>query len=167
MRRLVLIIGVLALTLPAVAGALSRGPGDRGTLVVDNAQGVVELRVRGGIIGRFDSGTIEVTDFDGNVGPAPVLNGCQDLLRLGPRRTECGSLNEVRFKLIGGFYRVRITGIGMDVSVNGRGSVLLDGTGYMDQSGRYSFNGGSYRSFPHVPTKLFLGTPAPATLGSK
>jgi hypothetical protein len=167
MRRLVFItIAVLALALPAVAGALKRGPGD-GTLVVDNAQGTVVLRVKGGIIGRFDAGTIDVIDVVGGDGPAPVLRRCEDKEIISPRRQLCSSSTEVRFRLIGGLYRVRIDAIGIDLSVVGRGSVALDGSGFADQSGRYSVNGASYQAFPHARTNFLLATPAVATLGSK
>jgi hypothetical protein len=166
MRRLALIIGVLALTLPPVAGALMRGPGD-GTLVVDNAQGTIVLRVRGGIIGRFDQGTIDVTDVVDGDGPPPVIRRCEAKDLIGPRRTLCSSETEVRFRLLGGLYRVRIEAIGLDLSVVGRGTAVLDGSLYTDQTGRYALNGGNYQSFPHTRTQLSLGTPLPATLGSK
>lgn len=163
MRRLLLVIGVVALALPAAAGALMGGPGD-GTLVVDNANGVVNLFVRGGIIGRFDQGTIVVTDPIEGDGPAPVVRGCDQKVKLGPKRTECSGQGEVRFRLIGGLYRVHIESIGIDLSVVGKGGGLLDGSGFADQSGRYSLNGGPYQAMPHVPTRFTLGLPQPATL---
>lgn len=167
MHRLLVAIGVLGLALPAAAGALARGPGD-GTLVVDNANGVVNLSIRGGIIGRFDQGTIVVTDPIEGDGPPPVLNGCEFKVRLTPKRTECDSSgSEVRFRLIGGFFRAHIDAIGVDVSVVGRGFAELDGSGYTPQPGRYSLNGGAYRPMPKLATPLTLGSPPLATLGAK
>ena len=45
---------------------------------------------------------------------------------------------DVRFRMIGGLYRVTIQAVGMDVSAVGRGSVVLDATGFTDLPGRFS-----------------------------
>src|SRR6476659_4497437 len=66
MRRLVLILLVIGLGVPAGALAVRELPGD-GSLVVDNARGLVVVRARGGIIGRFDSGRITIEDPIGGV----------------------------------------------------------------------------------------------------
>jgi hypothetical protein len=156
MRRLVVVIAVFALALPAGAGALQRGPGD-GSLVVENAQGVVTLAVRGGIIGRFDQGTIEVFDPVTGDGAGPIVRGYQKVRELGPRRTQYSGEGDIRFRLIGGFYRVRISAIGLDVSAVGRGTVVLDGSGFADQTGRFSVNGGSFQVMPDIATRFALG----------
>ena len=160
MRRLVVLIGVLLLALPAGAGARKLGPGD-GTLAVENAQGVVTLAVRGGVIGRFDQGTIEIFDPVAGDGPGPVVRGFQKARDLGPRRTLYSGEGDVRFRLIGGFYRVRITAIGLDVSAVGRGVATLDGTGFADQPGRYSANGAPFQAIPAVPVRIVLGQALP------
>lgn len=160
MRRLVVLIGVLSLALPAGAGALLRGPGD-GSLVVENAQGVVTLTMRGGIIGRFDQGTLEVFNPIANDGAAPVVRGYQQVRDLGPHRKQYSGEGDVRFRLIGGAYRVRITAIGLDVSAVGRGSAILDGTGFTDQPGRFSLNGGPFQEMPSTATRFTLGLGQP------
>jgi hypothetical protein len=164
MRRLVVLIGVLVLALPAGAGALQRGPGD-GTLVVENADGVITLAVRGGIRGRFDQGTIEVFDPVPGDGPAPVVKGWTQRDRQGPRRTTYTGDPDVRFQLVG-WYRVRISAIGIDVSAVGHGVVVLDGSGFADQAGRFSINGGAFQSMPTASTRFTLGSQL-ATLGAK
>ena len=156
MRRLVVLIGVLTLALPAGAGAVKSGPGD-GSLVVENAQGVVTLAVRGGIIGRFDQGTIEVFDPVPGDGPGPIVRGYQKVRELGPRRTQYSGEGDVRFRLIGGAYRVRISAIGLDVSAVGKGAAVLDGTGFSDQPGRYSLNGDAFKPLPGEATRFILG----------
>jgi hypothetical protein len=167
MRRLSIIIGLLVLlAVPAGAGALKRTPGD-GTLAVDNAQGTVVLNLRGGIIGRFDQGTIEVTDPIAGDGPPPVIRGYQQAVRLGPRRVQYSGEGDVRFRLIGGLFRVRISAIGMDVSAVGRGTAMLDGSNFPDQSGRYSLNGGSFLAMPKVPLRLALGQAPPGIVPAK
>jgi hypothetical protein len=165
MRRLI-VIGVLALALPSGAGALQRAPGD-GTLVVDNAWGVVVVNVRGGLIGRFDEGTIEITDPIEGDGPPPVVRGYQQARHTGPRRIEYTGRGDVRFRLIGGWYRVRIQAQGIDVSAVGRGSGFLDGSGFADQPGRYSLNGGPSLAMPHSATRFVLGAQLTVTLGQK
>ena len=155
------------LVLPAAAGALQRSPGD-GTLVVDNAKGVVFLNVRGGIIGRFDQGTIEITDPIEGDGPPPVVRGYQQARELGPKRIVYSGEGDVRFRLIGGLYRVRIAAQGIDVSVVGKGTAVLNGSGFADlQTGRYSLSGGPWQSMPSAPTRLTLGQPPPSIFGSK
>ena len=168
MRRLALVLGVLALLLPTVGEAVKRAAGD-GTLVVDNANGLVTLSVRGGIIGRIDQGTIVVGDPIEGDGPPPRVTGWQERERVpGQNRWKYTSEQcEIRFRLIGGLYRVRIDAIGIDLSIVGKGTGVLDGSGYADQSGRFSLNGAAYQSFPHTPKQFTLGSPQPATLGSK
>ena len=61
MPRLLLILLLIGLAVPAGALAVKELPGD-GSLVVDNARGLVTIRARGGIIGRFDSGRIVIED---------------------------------------------------------------------------------------------------------
>jgi hypothetical protein len=166
LRRLAVTIGVLVLALPAGAEAIKRGPGD-GTLVVENAQGIVVLNVRGGIIGRFDQGTIEVTDPIAGDGPPPIVRGMQTVREAGPKKKIYSGQGDVRFRLIGGTYRVRISAIGIDVSAVGRGSGLLDGSGFADQPGRYAINGTSFQAMPGVPQRFTLGTPVAGTNSNK
>src|ERR671930_651498 len=97
MRRLLVLILLVVLGLPAAAVAFLDSSGD-GTLVVDNAKGVVFLNLRGGVIGRFDQGTIDVTDPVEGDGPAPVVRDYQQIRRLGPRRFLYSGEN-VRFRL--------------------------------------------------------------------
>ena len=168
MRRLAIIIGALALMAPPLAAALARGPGD-GTLVVQNANGIVQLRVTGGIIGRFDGpGTIEVFDPTLGDGQAPLVKPCQDTFP-GPRRISCSSNGtEIRFRLIGGAFVVKIDAIGIDLSIVGHGTATLDGHDFEDfQTGRYSVNGGPFQVMPPASTKISIGASSAGTLGSK
>ncbi len=167
MRRLLVLIGVLPFILPSAAGAPRGSPGD-GTLVVDNAKGVVFLNVRGGIIGRFDQGTIVIDHAEGD-GSAPVVRGYQQARELGStRRIQYSGEGDIRFRLIGGLYRVRIAAQGMDVSVVGKGTAVLNGSGFADlQTGRYSLNGGPWQSMPSVPTRFTLGQTLPGIFGLK
>jgi hypothetical protein len=162
MRRLVLILLVLGLTVPAAALAVKDLPGD-GSLAVDNARGVIVLNVRGGIIGRMDSGTLEITDPVAGDGLPPVVKGYQSKFQFGPRHWEYDGDGDIRFRLIGGFYRVTIAGTGIDLSVVGRGSVVLDGSGFAgEQPGRFSLNGGRYLPMPDESMRYVLNQTAQA-----
>ena len=116
MRRFFPLVLVMALLLPAAAWAASAPvlvgrPGD-GTLVVDNGSGSVIVRARGGILGRFDTGNVVISDLD-----LTRRRGCRS--STGPRRIRVlgnGRTHvlgeDVRFRMIGGLYRVQINAIG-------------------------------------------------------
>ena len=163
MRRFAPILLVLLLALPATAWAMRSLPGD-GTLVVDNGRGQVTVRARGGIIGRFDSGRLVVEDT-GLGGSGPIVYGAERIRDLGLHRMLYVG-EDVRFRMIGGLYRVTIQAVGMDVSAVGRGTVVLDATGFTDLPGRFSINGGPFQSLPGKPTTYLLGQPPPpGTIG--
>ena len=155
MRRLVLTMLVLGLSVPAAALAVKDLPGD-GSIVVDNARGIVTVRARGGIIGRFDSGRLVIEDPISGDGSGPIVYGAERIRELGPRTTLYIG-EDVRFRLIGGVYRVTVNAVGTDISAVGRGSVLLDGSGFAEQPGRYSLNGGAYQAMPDEPLRITLG----------
>jgi hypothetical protein len=157
MRRFVPILLVLLLTLPATAWAVRSLPGD-GTLVVDNGRGQVIVKARGGIIGRFDSGRLVVEDPVEGDGSGPIVYGAERIRELsGHRMLYVGE--DVRFRMIGGLYRVTIQAVGMDVSAVGRGTVILDATGFTDLPGRFSMNGAPFQPLPGRPTAYPLGQP--------
>jgi hypothetical protein len=155
MRPLLLILLVIGLAAPAGALAVKELPGD-GNLVVDNARGVVTVRARGGIIGRFDSGRIVIEDPVEGDGSGPVVHGARIIRELGPTTTLYIG-EDVRFRLIGGTYRVTITATGMDISAVGRGTVTLDGSLFSEQPGRFQIDGGSWQSMPDIATRFTLG----------
>jgi hypothetical protein len=157
---LVLLALVVALALPVAALAASALPGD-GTLVVDNGNGAVTLRARGGILGRFDYGNVVITDLDLTDGKVPAVYGAETIQPLGGGRTRYTG-DQVRFRMIGGLFRVQITAIGIDISAVGRGVATLDATGYTDFPGRYSINGGPFQPLPGHPVTYPLGQVPPS-----
>jgi hypothetical protein len=163
MRRLSLLALVFALALPVAAWAGASLPGD-GTLVVDNGNGVVTVRARGGILGRFVTGNVVITDLDLTDGKAPVVYGAETIDRLAPGRTMYSG-DEIRFRMIGGLFRVQVNAIGIDVSAVGRGVATLDATGFTDFPGRYSINGDAFQPLPGHAITVALGQvpPSPPT----
>jgi hypothetical protein len=155
MRRLLLILLVVGLAAPAGALAVQELPGD-GSLVVDNARGLVTIRARGGIIGRFDSGRLVIEDPVEGDGSVPRVYGADRIRELSPTTTLYIG-EDVRFRLIGGAYRVTVTATGMDISAVGRGTVTLDGSLFSDQPGRFQINGGSWQPMPDDVARYTLG----------
>jgi hypothetical protein len=158
MRRLLLTMLAIGLGLPAGASAVQELPGD-GSLVVDNARGLVTLRARGGIIGRFDSGRLVMEDLYDGDGSGPIVYGADRVRELGPRMTLYIG-EDIRFRLIGGAYRVSVNAYGMDISAVGRGTAVLDGSGFAEQPGRFQVNGGSWQPMPDDATRYTLGSPS-------
>jgi hypothetical protein len=158
MRRFLLLALFLALLVPVSAWP-STTSGD-GTIVVDNGNGSVMVRARGGILGRFETGNMVITDLDPTDGKVPVVYGAETRRTVGPGRTTYSGDN-VRFRVIGGMYRVQIDAIGIDVSAVGRGVAVLDATGFTDFPGRYSIDGAPFQPLPGHPTTFILGQVAP------
>jgi len=155
MRRFLPLVVILALALPAAAWAMKALPGD-GTLVVDNGRGSVVIRARGGILGRFDSGRLIVDDPVAGDGTGPVVFGARTARDVGNGRTIYTGDN-IRFRMIGGLYRVQVNAIGIDISAVGRGTVTLDATGFTDFPGRFSLDGDPFQPLPGHPTTYTLG----------
>ena len=170
MRRLLCLALLTALVVPAAAYAAARAPGD-GTLSVRDGEGVIQLNVRGAIIGRFDSGTLSVMrpkdDCDslqvwGATRERPVTN--DDGVEV-----ECHFTGKnIRFRFVGGQHLIRIGRAAspardIDLSVIGRGFVTLRGTTSV-QDGQYSFNGEAFQSLPDPPRgqSFELRGPGPA-----
>jgi hypothetical protein len=149
----------VALALPAAAWAAASTSGD-GTLVVDNGRGSVIVRARGGILGRFDTGNVVISDLDLSDGRVPVVYGADTIRALGAGRTMYSG-DDIRFRMIGGMYRVQINAIGIDVSAVGRGTAVLDASGFTDFPGRFSLDGGPFQALPGHSTTYTLGQ-APA-----
>ncbi len=62
----------------------------------------------------------------------------------------------MRFRMVGGFWRVIIQGKGIDLSGIGRGQIVLDGQGG-STDGTYQFDGDIYRSMPDFELRFQLG----------
>jgi hypothetical protein len=141
MRRLLVILGVLALAAPAAGAAGKRDPAD-GTFSLRGGHGVFIVSARGGVIGSFLHGRVVITDpIDGD-GTGPIVTG-DDWHKERDQTTSVYGGTKVRFRLIGGSFRVRVTGTGVNLYVVGHGQVILNGAGTGD-NGTYSVNGAPY-----------------------
>ena len=163
MRRLAL-LGVLSslvvmIAAPAAVEAVPAAPGD-GSLAIKGATGVVSVAVRGALIGQLDRGTVWIDDTTPAEGRPPVVWGFE------ARRPVTGtkllySGTDIRFRVIGGFFRLRVSGSGVDLSVVGRGSATLGPSPGFLVGGTYSVDGAPALPFPEIVTPVQLGPAAP------
>jgi hypothetical protein len=163
MRRLLVPLLLFAAAFPGAA--YSDRSADDGSLTVRDGRGKVQVTVRGSLIGRLGNGSLTVEELSPNEGAEPVVRGYRTFRwgRNGKARTYTG--RNVRFRLIGGRYRMVFNGKGLHFSLVGRGRALLDGRGSLEQGifydGFYSLNGTEEESLPDEPTWLNLAQPAP------
>ncbi len=154
MRRLLLPALVALLAAPAVALATPSSVDD-GTLVVKNGDGYVFVSGRGAIIGSCDYCRVRTFDPDPDDGTGPIVNGAEDHDD-GPPGVDVYEGSDVRFRMIGGAFKIRIWGSGIDLSVVAKGWGRIKGSD--SNTGWYALNGGDRRSLPDELTKFLLVT---------
>src|SRR2546421_2083429 len=137
MRRLLTFAMLVALALPAASAARGRGPSD-GTLSVRDARGTISISARGGVIGSFAKGSVTITDPVDGDGTGPIVTGDEWSKDRSDTTTSWGG-TKVRFRIIGGAFRIVVRGRGINLSLVGRGNVTLIGAGTADD-GTYSVN---------------------------
>ena len=145
MKRLLLTLAVIALALPAAAAAVRLDPSD-GTLSVRDGRGTFTINARGGVIGSFAHGRVIITDPVDGDGTGPIVNGDEWQKDRSDTTTVYGG-TRVRFRLIGGTFRIKVVGTGVNLAVVGRGTVTLNGQG-TDDDGSYSVDGATYAPVP-------------------
>jgi hypothetical protein len=160
MRRLLTfaVLLTLALAIPAASGARSSGPND-GTLSIKDARGLYTISARGGVIGSFVQGRVTIVDPVEGDGTGPVVTGDEWSKTRDATTTTWGG-NKVRFRLIGGAFRIRVQGRGIFLSLVGKGSVTLSGAG-TGNNGMYSANGEPYTAIPDFPFSFILSATSP------
>jgi hypothetical protein len=158
-RLFTLTLLALALALPAGAAARVRGAND-GTLSVKDARGVFTIQGRGGVIGNLAKGSVTITDpIDGD-GTGPIITGddAPPLERSDTTTTWRGS--KVRFRIIGGWFKIVVRGRGVNLSFVGKGNVILTGAGTEDD-GTFAVNGGDFGLIPAFPLPFPLTATTP------
>jgi hypothetical protein len=155
MRKLaVLLCSITALA--AAATALAQPA--PGTLSVERGRGVVMIDLKGSVVGRITSGSLRVTDHTPNDRYTAVVYGRKlTQERAGPRTIVYRGAG-LRFRMLGGGYRMVARGSGITVSAVGRGSVMLDGEPRFtaDDLGVYSLDGTDCSVDPLTCTPLPL-----------
>jgi hypothetical protein len=167
MRKLSLLVCSIAAA-AAVASAAGAADPTPGVLSVDQGRGVVMLDLRGNVLGRLASGTLRVTDQTPRDRFGEFVTGKRwSEERLGPR-TVLYRGQGLRFRMVGGGYRIVVRGTGIAVSAVGRGVVSLDGERKSDETtGVYSLTGADCWvepalciPLPDEPQRFILGAPA-------
>jgi hypothetical protein len=158
MRRLLTFALLVGLVLPAAAVARPTGIND-GTLSVQDGNGKVVISGRGGVIGSFAKGAVTISDPVDGDGTGPVVSGDDfpPIERNDTTTTWRGS--HVRFRMIGGTFRIVVRGRGINLSFVGKGQVTITGAGTLDD-GTWAVNGGDYNEIPfQVAFPLSATTP--------
>jgi hypothetical protein len=158
MRALLTFAMLAALALPAASAAREQGATD-GTLSVRDARGTVTISVRGGVIGSFARGSVRISDPVDGDGTGPIVTGDEWSNERDATTTTWGG-TRVRFRIIGGSFRIVVKGRGINLSLVGKGNVTLDGAGTLDD-GSYSVNGGEYLAMPGFPLPFPLSSTTP------
>lgn len=159
MRRLLAFaVLALALALPAGAGARPNGPND-GTLSVKDARGIITIQGRGGVIGSFAKGSVTINDPVDGDGTGPIVTGDEWSKDKSATATVWGG-TKVRFRIIGGAFRIVVRGRGINLSFVGKGNVILNGAGTEDD-GSYGVNGGDYNLIPAFALPFALSATSP------
>jgi len=158
MRALLTFAVLAALALPAASAAREQGATD-GTLSVRDARGMVTISVRGGVIGSFARGSVRISDPVDGDGTGPIVTGDEWSNERDATTTTWGG-TRVRFRIIGGAFRIVVKGRGINLSLVGKGNVTLDGAGTLDD-GSYSVNGGEYLAMPGFPLPFPLSSTTP------
>ena len=99
------------------------------------------------MIGSFAKGSVTISDpIDGD-GTGPIVSGDDfpPIERNDTTTTWRG--NRVRFRMIGGTFKIIVRARGINLSFVGRGQVTISGAGTFDD-GTYSVNGEDYTPIP-------------------
>jgi opacity protein-like surface antigen len=158
MRALLTLAVLAALALPAASAARDQGASD-GTLSVVDARGTITISGRGGVIGSFARGSVRISDPVDGDGTGPIVTGDEWSNERDATTTTWGG-TKVRFRIIGGSFRIVVKGRGINLSLVGKGNVTLDGAGTLDD-GSYSVNGGEYLAMPGFPLPFPLSSTTP------
>lgn len=146
MRRLLTFaVLVAALALPASSAARPSSASD-GTLSVKDARGIITIQGRGGVIGSLGKGSVLINDPVDGDGTGPIVTGDEWSKDKTDTATIWGG-TKVRFRMIGGAFKIVVRGRGINLSFVGKANVIVNGAG-TDDDGSYAVNGGDYNLIP-------------------
>jgi hypothetical protein len=160
MRKLLVPL-VIALAIPAAAYAQEGAKPGNGTLSIREGRGVVQLDARGSMTGRLN-GRLTVTDPKPYDGKRAIVFGATKTTYRNERTTVYQGKN-VRFRLSGARFVIRMDGKAIFLSAIARGQGTLDGIGDPTSNifydGVWSLNDEPYHSLPDDATAFELVPP--------
>ena len=158
MRKLLVLL-VLALVLPAAAYSQLRV--SNGTLSIREGRGIVQLDARGSMTGRVN-GRLTITDTKPFDSKRPLVYGAKKTTYRNARTTVYQGKN-LRFRLSGARFVIRMDGKAIFLSAIAHGTGMLDGAGdptaNVFYDGVWSLNDEPYHSLPDDPTPFELAAP--------
>jgi hypothetical protein len=144
MRTLLVVLASAALALPGLAWATSRAADD-GTLAVKNGDGVIFVVARGTIIGACDKCRVSIVDPSPDDGAPPVVSNYDGHKDVSDTHDIYVGSN-VRFRIVGGIFKIRVSGSGIDLGVVAKGWGRIQA--YDSNTGTFSVNGAAPRLLP-------------------
>ena len=171
-HALIAALAVLAavLAVPSLAATSPRARGD-GTLSVENGRGRFVLNLTGSVIGRIDRGKLTIDNPFASTAGDPIVRG-HDWVRVRGTSITYGGKG-IRFRILGGRFNARIEdAVGVNLSVVGKGQVVLHGAGLAEfglSNGEYSVNGGAAMPIPddRLVVSVRAPTPKPKPAGTR
>jgi len=150
MRSLTLLASIV--TAGAIACSAAGASPNAGELSVEGGKGLVVLDIRGAVLGRLAAGTLRVVDTTPRDRYSELVTGRRVTQeRISPRTVVYRGVG-LRFRMLGGGYRIVARGSGISLSAVGRGFVLLSGERKLttDDAGLYSLDGADCGLEPEV-----------------
>ncbi|HSI97176.1 MAG TPA: hypothetical protein VK926_02350 [Gaiellaceae bacterium] len=154
MRSLTFLASIVAAgAIVCSAGAASPNAGE---LSVERGKGSVVLEIRGSVLGRLATGTLRVTDLTPRDRFVPLVAGRKITQERVSPQTVVYRGQGLRFRMLGGGYRIVARGSGVSISAVGRGAVTLHGDRKApgDDAGVYSLDGADCGVEPELCTPL-------------
>ena len=144
MRILLALLASALLGLPALAWGASSAADD-GTLSVKNGDGVIFVSARGTIIGACDQCRVSIVDPSPDDGAPPVISGEERHIDVSDTH-DIYSGSDVRFRIVGGIFKLKVSGTGIDLGVVAKGWGRIQA--YDSNTGTFSVNGAPRRLLP-------------------
>lgn len=166
-RPLTALALVAFLTAPAAAWAQpQRVPGHSqgdGTLSVLHGRGTTELKATGAVIGTVRKGKLRVkvnrAKRHGKGGHGQLsIRMRKGTVRHRPDGTVVYIGKNIRFRIVDLKFRLRIAGVGINLSAVAQGTCTLQASPLALVPGLYSLNGAPYEPLPLEPTILQLSS---------
>ena len=119
----------------------------------------VTIQGRGAVIGSFAKGSVTISDPIESDGTGPIVTGDEWSKDRSDTTTTWGG-TRVRFRDIGGAFKIVVRGRGINLSFVGKGTVILNGAG-TDDNGTYAANEAEYSLIPDFPFTFQLSATSP------